>query len=83
VKVTTLTYDQHLCCIVIGLSSLVVGYFIKQIPDSIFANFELFKEVHVDVDPNTFEGRIKRPSTLLRKKKDLEGYKKSIDTKKK
>lgn len=78
----SLTIGQNLVCIFIGMSSLIIGYLIKQIPESLFEHFDLFSEDRgVDVDPNTLEGRTRRPSTLLRKKRQLENYKVQLEKK--
>ena len=64
------------------MSSLLVGYMIKKIPESLFDHFALFSEDRgEDVDPNTLEGRTRRPSTLLRKKRQLENYKVQMEKK--
>ncbi|CAD8141668.1 unnamed protein product [Paramecium pentaurelia] len=73
VKVTPLDFAHHFICILIGMCSLGIGYLIKQIPDQYFQSIELFREqVITDADPNTIQGKLKRPSTFLRKKRELE-----------
>lgn len=73
VKVTPLTIDQYFICFLIGMSSLGVGYLVKKIPDGLIEKIQFFKETEVEaVDPTTIQGMMKRPSTLLRKKKHIE-----------
>ncbi|CAK88204.1 unnamed protein product (macronuclear) [Paramecium tetraurelia] len=74
VKVTPLDFGHHLICILIGMCSLGIGYLIKQIPDQYFQSIELFREqIPTEADPNTIEGKLKKPSTFLRKKRQIEG----------
>nr|CAI38970.1 PMCA20 [Paramecium tetraurelia] len=73
IKVTPLDFGHHVACIIIGMCSLGVGYCIKQIPDQYFQSIELFKEqVAPEANPETIQGKMKRPSTFLRKKRAIE-----------
>ncbi|CAD8137228.1 unnamed protein product [Paramecium octaurelia] len=74
VKVTPLDFAHHFICILIGMCSLAIGYLIKQIPDQYFQSIELFREqIATEADPNTIQGKLKKPSTFLRKKRQIEG----------
>jgi Ca2+ transporting ATPase len=51
VRLSPLTFNEHLTCIMIGMLSLVMGYITKIIPEAFYQNFELFtKQREFDKD---------------------------------